>query len=63
MPLVGCQYGVAMCWITAETYRDLNDPEGWRVSSLRNILLLRFRTPLSKEHGMCVGEEVLMHNM
>ena len=24
------------------TYRDLKEPEGWRVSSLRKILLLRF---------------------
>lgn len=24
--------------------RDLNDPDGWRLSSLRKILLLRFRS-------------------
>jgi hypothetical protein len=28
-------------------YRDLKEPEGWRFSSLRNILLLRFRILLT----------------
>jgi hypothetical protein len=34
-------------WGYEKAYRDLNDPEGWRFSSFRKILLLRFRTPLS----------------
>lgn len=29
------------------TYRDLKEPEGWRFSSLRKILLLRFRILLT----------------
>jgi hypothetical protein len=32
---------------TGRAYRDLNEPEGWSVSILRKILLLRFRIPLS----------------
>ena len=31
-----------------DTYRDLNDPEGWRFSSLRKTLLLRFRNLFSE---------------
>lgn len=27
---------------------DLKEPEGWRLSSLRKILLLRFRNPVSQ---------------
>jgi hypothetical protein len=31
----------------ARAYRDLKEPEGWSVSILRKILLLRFRIPSS----------------
>lgn len=33
-----------------EAYRDLNEPEGWSVSILRKILLLRFRRD-TFDHG------------
>lgn len=42
-----------------EAYRDLNEPEGWSVSILRKILLLRFRRD-TFDHGrifVCGGEE------
>jgi hypothetical protein len=32
-----------------KAYRDLNDPDGWRFSSLRKTLLLRFRKSLISE--------------
>lgn len=31
------------------TYLDLNDPDGWRFSSLRKTLLLRFRNSLTHD--------------
>ena len=34
------------------TYRDLKEPEGWRFSSLRKILLLRFRILLTSRGWM-----------
>jgi hypothetical protein len=49
--------------VRVKAYRDLKDPEGWRFSSLRKILLLRFRIPSSTEDGVCARKEVLMRNM
>jgi hypothetical protein len=60
MPLEGRQYGVIVCRLSVKAYRDLNDPEGWRFSSLRKILLLRFRIPLSQMYGGCARKEVLV---
>jgi hypothetical protein len=48
MPLVEvsrCSGG--LCGVR-KGYRDLNEPDGCRVSSLRKILLLRFRNLLSR---------------
>ena len=36
------------CGECEEAYRDFNDPDGWHVSNLRKILLLRFRNPFPK---------------
>lgn len=46
-----------------KAYRDLNDPEGWRFSSLRKILLLRFRTPLSWMLKIVWGYEKGRHDV